>query len=202
MVMKTTSRFFSIFPSALKGNFQAPRRNYIKKANKKAQMKVQQMSFMLLGIFLFFVLVGMIILTVSFSGLKQSATDLKEQNAILLVTKLANSPEFSCGNVYGNQKTDCIDEDKVMMLKENVGKYLDFWGVSNIEIRRVYPENKNMACTSGNYPRCDTIKLINKPASGYGKSNFVSLCRKELYKGQIIDKCDIAKIIVFYEEVK
>jgi len=169
---------------------------------KKAQMKIQQMSFMLLGVFLFLALVGMIILTVKFSDLKQSATDLKEQNAILLIIKLANSPEFSCGNVYGNQKTDCIDEDKIMMLKENIGKYISFWGVSNIEIRRIYPENKGIECTISNYPKCDTIKLIDKPALGYDKSNFVALCRKERYEDNIINKCEMAKIIVRYEEVE
>lgn len=167
----------------------------------KGQMKIQQMSFMLLGVFLFFVLVGMIILTVSFSGLKQSATDLKEQNAILLVTKLANSPEFSCGDVFGNQKTDCIDEDKVMMLKENVGKYLDFWGVTNIEIRRIYPENRNITCTVSNYPNCDTIRLISKSNAGYDKSNFVALCRKEIYKGEVVNRCEMGQIIVRYEEI-
>jgi hypothetical protein len=167
--------------------------------NKKAQMKIQQMSFMLIGVFLFFALVGMIIITIKFSGLKQAATDLEEQNAILLVAKLANSPEFSCGDVYGNQKTDCIDADKVMMLKENIGKYIDFWGVSNIEIRRIYPINKGIECTTLNYPNCDTIKLINKSASGYDKSNFVALCRMEKYHDEVVNKCEMAKIIVRYE---
>jgi len=169
---------------------------------KNGQMKIQQMSFMLLGVFLFFALVGMIILTIKFSDLKQSATDLEEQNAMLLVTKLANSPEFSCGEAYGNQKTDCIDEDKVMMLKENINKYVNFWGVSNIEIKRIYPENKNIECTLSNYPNCDTIKLINKSSSGYDKFNFVALCRKENYKDSVVNKCEIAKLIIRYEEIK
>jgi hypothetical protein len=176
----------------------------IKTASKlnKGQMKIQQMSFMLLGVFLFFVLVGIIIITVTFSGLKQSATDMKEQNAFLLVSKLANSPEFSCGESFGTEKTDCIDEDKVMALKANIGKYLDFWGVTNIEIRRVYPANKGIECTQSNYPNCDTIKLINKPSLGYDKSNFVALCRKERYNDEIVNKCEMAKVIVRYEEVK
>jgi hypothetical protein len=170
--------------------------------NKEAQMKIQQMSFMLLGVFLFFGLVGMIILTVKFSDMKQSATDLEEQNAILLVTKLANSPEFACGETFGTQKTDCIDEDKVMMLRENIGKYADFWGVSNIEIRRIYPKNMGIECTALNYPKCDTIRLINKSALGFDKSNFVALCRKEKYKENIVNVCEMAKIIVRYEEIK
>jgi hypothetical protein len=176
--------------------------NYIYKTNKKAQMKMQQMSFMLLAVFLFFALVGIIIVTIKFSDLKQSATDLKEQNAILLVSKLANSPEFSCGEAFGTQKTDCIDEDKIMMLKANIGKYVNFWGVSNIEIRRVYPKNNGIECTTLNYPKCDTIKLINESTLGYDKSNFVVLCRKENYKGNIVNVCEMGKIIVRYEEVQ
>jgi hypothetical protein len=172
-------------------------------SNKKGQMKIQQMSFMLLGVFLFFALVGMIIITIKFSDLKQSATNLEEQNAILLVTKLANSPEFSCGEVYGNEKTDCVDEDKIMMLKENIGKYATFWGVSNIQIRRIYPgENKGIECTTSNYPNCDTISLINKEASGYDKSSFVALCRKEKYNDEVVNVCELAKLIVRYEEVE
>ena len=173
--------------------------------NKKnrAQMKIQQMSFMLIGVFLFFVLVGMIILTVKFSGLKQTATDLREQNAVLLVKKLANSPEFSCGSAFGTEKTDCIDLDKVMALKDNIGDYSNFWGVSNIEIRRIYPENENIECDFGNYPNCDTITLIDEEdALGYDKSNFVALCRKEKYNSVITDKCEIGLLIIRYEEVE
>ena len=68
--------------------------------NKKSQMKIQQMAFMLIAIMIFFALVGLIILTVGFSGLKEKATALQEENANLLVSKLANSPEFSCGQAF------------------------------------------------------------------------------------------------------
>jgi hypothetical protein len=178
---------------------------------KKAQMKIQQMSFMLLGVFLFFVLVGMIILSVSFSGLKRSATDLQAQNAFLLVTKLANSPEFSCGDSYGNQKTDCVDEDKVMALKASIGNYKDFWGVTNIEIRKIYPTTlpyKEILCTTASYPAylngtsCNYINLMNKPASGNDESNFVALCRKEKYKEEIVNKCEMALLIIRYGGVQ
>ena len=90
---------------------------------KKAQMKIQQMAFMLMAITLFFVMVGMFVLVFRFSGLKESATMLEEKNAMLLVTKLANSPEFSCGEAFGSNRINCVDADKVMMLKENTAKY-------------------------------------------------------------------------------
>src|SRR3989338_7985995 len=129
--------------------------------NKKSQMKIQQMAFMLIAIMIFFALVGLIILTVGFSGLKEKATALQEENANLLVSKLANSPEFSCGQVF-ESKENCIDLDKVFVLKNNINKYKNFWGVSGIEIIKVYPENKNLICASANYPNCDTLELIPK----------------------------------------
>ena len=50
--------------------------------NKRAQMKIQQTAFMLLAVTLFFVLVGILILSFKFSGIKQSATELEEKSAI------------------------------------------------------------------------------------------------------------------------
>jgi hypothetical protein len=177
-------------------------KNFNIKKRKKAQMKIQQMSFMLLAVFLFFSLVGMIIVTVKLSDLRNSATELQRQNAMLLATKLASSPEFSCGEVYGTPRTDCIDLDKVMMLKENIDKYSNFWGSSNIEIRKIYPKNNGTSCTRSIYPECDVIKLIEKPISGYDMSNFVALCRKEVDKGEIVTKCEMGQIIIRYEEAK
>jgi hypothetical protein len=174
---------------------------------RKAQMKIQQMSFLLIAVFLFFALVGMIVITVVMGNITDSATILKEKNAQLLASKIANSPEFSCGEVYGTQKSDCIDADKVMVLKENinVNEYTaGFWGVSGIEIRRLYPKwtlQNNIECTKANYPKCNVIILI-KSEEGFGTSNYVALCRKERYNGEIVNKCEMAEIVIKYEEVK
>ena len=96
--------------------------------NKKAQMKIQQTAFLLIAITLFFVLVGILVLGFKVSDLRKSATLLEEKNAVLLVSKLANSPEFSCGNAFGSSRINCIDSDKVMMLKENIDRYVNFLG--------------------------------------------------------------------------
>ena len=197
MVMKTTSRFFSIFHLARKGDFFNCLR---RKSHKSGQLKIQQMAFMLMAVTLFFVLVGIFVLVVKFSGLKESATELEEKNAMLLVTKLANSPEFSCGEGFGTNRINCVDADKVMVLKENIGKYNDFWGVSNIEIRKIYPKtDSEIRCNLRNYPNCNVIRMRSKEISGTDLSNFVSLCRKESFEGEIYDKCELAKIMVSYE---
>lgn len=171
--------------------------------DKKAQMKIQQTAFVLMAITLFFVLIGIFILVIRFSGLKESATELQEKNAMLLATKLANSPEFSCGEAFGNKKINCVDADKVMMLKENINKYSGFWDVENIEIIKIYPKLENeIICTFENYPECNLISLRSSENSGFSESNFVSLCRKELINGKISDKCELAKIIVSYKKLQ
>ncbi|GBE19976.1 MAG TPA: hypothetical protein ENG87_04135 [Candidatus Pacearchaeota archaeon] len=167
---------------------------------KRGQLKIQQMAFMLMAVTLFFVLVGMFVLVIKFSGLKDTATELCEENAMLLVTKLANSPEFSCGRAFGSSRTNCIDGDKVMMLKENIEIYEKFWGVTNIEIRKISDEPEKV-CDLGGYQQdnCNVIRLISKNVSGYSMSNFVSLCRKDYVDEEVYDKCEMAKLILSYE---
>ena len=165
---------------------------------RKAQLKIQQMAFMLMAVTLFFILVGMFVLSIYLSDLRNSASVLEGRNAMLLVTKLANSPEFSCGGVFGGKKTNCIDADKVMMLRENINKYSGFWDVENIEIRRIYPVSADKECTLKTYPDCNIIKIREGTITAEF-SNFVSLCRKESLNGKVYDKCEIAKLMVSYD---
>ena len=165
---------------------------------KKAQLKIQQMAFMLIAITLFFVLVGMFVLKIQLSELRNTASILEEKNALLLVTKLANSPEFSCGEAFGNIRTNCIDADKVMMLREKISKYEGFWDVENIEIRKIYPVLNDKECTLENYPDCNIIKIREGKITAE-HSNFVSLCRKESFEGETENKCEIAKLMVSYK---
>lgn len=154
------------------------------------------MAFMLIAVTLFFVLVGLFIVTIIFSNLKSSASIVKEENAMLLVSKIAESPEFSCGDAFSESRINCIDSDKAMALKGRIKSYSDFWGVSGIEIAKIYP-SENSECTSQNYPDCGKIILI-KALEGTGVSNFVALCRKEFSEAGLQDKCEIGKIIVTY----
>ena len=174
---------------------------FLPKKPQKAQLKIQQMAFMLIAVTIFFFLVGIIILAFSLSGLKQTAETLEEENAMLLAAKLGNSPEFSCGESLGNFKINCIDSDKFMMLIERKEKYSNFWGggISNIEIRKIYPEQEESVCNQINYPNCNIMRLYPE-TKGYSMSSFVSLCRKESFEGEVYNKCELAKLLVSYDE--
>ena len=72
------------------------------------------MAFMIVAVIILLTLVGMFVLNIRYANLKETASELNKQNAVLLASKIANSPEFSCGSAYGVQRSNCIDFDKVM----------------------------------------------------------------------------------------
>ena len=165
---------------------------------KRGQLKIQQMTIMLLAVTLFFVLAGMLVLVTQVSSLKAKSTIIQSDNAKLLVSKISDSPEFSCGSSFGTDMGSCVDADKVFNLKNLISEYGNgnFWGVEGLQIRKIYPDNNQTECTSSNFPNCDVITLI--PGNGTGVSNFVSLCGEYNLNGQIFSRCDLAKVIVSY----
>ncbi len=165
------------------------------KKTKRGQVKVQQMAFMILGLTLFFVLVGLFAVSFLFSGLKQSKAALDEQQATLLVQKLANSPEFSCEGAFGTEKVNCVDLDKVWALKNKISDYNGFWDAKGIEILKLYP-NSTAECTQSNFPNCSHLTVLDSGVLGVDKSTFVSLCRKESNGYSFYNKCEIGKLVV------
>jgi len=167
--------------------------------SKKAQLKIQQMAFMLIAVTLFLALVGMVALSFGISSLKNASNALEEKNAFLLVSKLSDSPEFSCGKAFENQRINCVDSDKAIILKNRISKYGNFWGVSSIELRKIYPpSNTDIDCNLENYPECNKIEILKGTAKA-SFSNFVALCRKESSTNGIENKCELAKLIVGYD---
>jgi hypothetical protein len=157
---------------------------------------------MLIAIIIFFILAGLFVLVFKLADLKESANELEGENAFLLATKIANSPEFSCGQSFGTSSVSCVDADKAMIIKVNAEKYKEYWGrkVSNIEIKTIYPASEEILCTISNYPNCNLISILENKISGTCESNFVSICKKKEVEGITINKCEIGKIYVCYEK--
>jgi len=163
--------------------------------NKHGQMKIQQMAFMLIAVTLFFGMVGMVILVIYMSSLSESSNLLEQEKAMRLATKIANSPEFACGDAFGS-KINCVDFDKVLILKDNIDKYKGFWKVDNIMILKTFPsENFGIECNAGNYNECGQLKLREEEISSE-YSNYITLCRKNSNEGELYDKCEIARMLI------
>jgi len=162
--------------------------------SKKAQLKIQEMSFMIIGIMIFFLLVLLFWLAVSLSGLKQTAAASTRANAILLASSLSGTPEFVCAE----SSSLCVDSDKLVALK-NHPEYTRFWDVAGIRVEKIYPPSETRTeCRVGNYPFCTTYTIVNNTLSeGYIEySSYVSLCRREYEQGYPYQQCDLGRIVV------
>ena len=174
-----------------------------KMKTKKAQLKIQQTTFMLLAVTLFFILVFLFYVAIKVVNLEQSAVEANRNKAAGLVAKLSASPEF-----IFDDKTRAVDADKLMILKSenrylsNEGIYSStFWGVKGVIIEKIYPAGERIECTKKNYPDCTQIKLFTESNTA-PVSSFVAWCSKNSGEavGRAYDKCDLA--ILMIEEAK
>lgn len=127
--------------------------SYLANMNKKSQLKIQEMAFMLIGVFLFFVLVGLLMLSIFYQNLKKESIQIKESRTLSLITSLADSPEFSCVS----SKSNCVDADKVISLV-NKTSYGNFWPFTSLKVVRSRAFNKKesdmIQCNMANYNEC------------------------------------------------
>jgi hypothetical protein len=162
--------------------------------NKKAQIKIQEMAFMLVVLVIFFILVGLFALSIFYLNLYKGAAVIAEEKALSAITNLADSPEFTCG------KPNCVDFDKAMVLSDN-RNYENFWPFSSLKILKQSgfdkTESEMIKCNLANYPDCDLLIIYDKNINNEDTTkSFVGLCRKELEKTTTYDKCEIGELII------
>lgn len=146
------------------------------------------MAFVLVGVFIFFALVGLVYVSVRMAVLKGDSGDLKESDALENVRMIYSSPEFIW---QAFDCEGCVDLDKAMVLK---GRkiYSNFWGLDYLALKRIYPQGRDIECSEVNYPDCSTITIINKTTNvGAVYGAFVALCRWD-ESGRT--RCEIGKV--------
>ncbi|MBI2630301.1 hypothetical protein HYW76_04305 [Candidatus Pacearchaeota archaeon] len=159
---------------------------------KKAQLKIQEMSFMLLATVLFFILVGIVYLAIMYRGIHSQKNQVEQDRAIIVSQFISQSGEFSCGSY-------CVDSDRLMILA-NITSYKELWPVSYIKVQKVL-DKREVKCEMGNYPDCSYIEVFRKDKINdtSSASSFIALCRYELVDSYATRICELAKLIVGYE---
>lgn len=170
--------------------------------NKKSQMRIQEMAFMLIGVFLFFGMVALFALMLLTSGIQSEARLIAEEKTLSSITNLADSPEFSCS---GYSKINCVDFDKAIALAQNK-KYMKFWDFSSLEIRKLSSFNKSKSdmkiCTTENYPDCERLIIYDKNVKNERTvDSFIALCYIDNEASMHYQRCEIAKFIAGTELV-
>ena len=174
----------------------------IKKKNKKSQIRIQEMAFMLVGVIMFFAFVGLFGFAIFFNMLRNEAQQTAEAKTLAAIKNLADSPEFYCAT----SKTNCVDADKAMALSDNQN-YMKFYSFSRLEIIKssAFKKNSNnmVKCTMANYPDCEDIVIYDKNVK-YEKavSSYVALCRIENENDVNYQKCEIAKLVAATEDIQ
>ena len=144
--------------------------------NSKAQLKIQQMAFMIVALVVFFAMVGLIYFSLSLANLKEKVTALQDEEARELVRKFTGTPEFIF--TASGDCSSCIDLDKVYQHYLNGELYKDFWNIDYLMIERIYSLSSTKKCTSQNYPECQELELIkNREDFEAVSSAFVTLAR-------------------------
>lgn len=158
-------------------------------ASKKAQMKIQEMAFVLVAIMIFFAMVALVYFSIRLSSLQKDVSTQRQEGAKELAKKLADIPEFA----WAGCSSGCIDAEKALAVK-NRAVYDNFWDVDYLMIEKLYPKKPNVECTAANYPECTTITVINSTKYyGISSTAFVAICSYDRDKGGFI-KCEMGRI--------
>jgi hypothetical protein len=158
----------------------------------KGQMKIMQMAFMIIGVFFFFVLVGLFVLGIMMKDISGGAEELAREEAISSLKTIAALPELS----YDSRNSMTVDEDKLRVLAGGFGNTMDeFWPIASIEVYKVYPAFSSVvACPANN---CNYYNVYDSGQRNIQKvSSYVSICRRVRELGSTYDRCEIGKISV------
>jgi len=182
-----------------KKKFPRSRKNFNSLASLKGQMKIQQMAFMIVAVFFFFVLVGLFFLEIQFKDIKSGAAQLQKDQAISSLKVIADMPELN----YNSRESMMIDEDKLKIISGNFGLDYDlFWPVASVGVYKVYPAfNEVKKCPGFG---CNFYEIYNNEQKNVKTySTYVSICKKMKEYGSVYDRCEVGKLVVgvkIYEE--
>ena len=147
----------------------------------KAQVKVQEMAFVLLALALLAMIAFIFFIRFQSGNIEKAGEEVKRKAAISLLEKIATMQEISC------QKSDlCIDEDKLIWIDYKKIK-LDsmFQGIKNAKVVRLYPKGKDLI-------------IYDSGAGNQSYSTFVNLCWQEKVGMAIEWRCGIAMLVLEY----
>ena len=159
---------------------------------KNGQMQIQQMAFMILAVFLFFILAGLFLLGVQFKDLRTDVVQLETEQAISSLKVIADMPELN----YDSHESMSLDEDKLNILSGNLSSYYsEFWPVASVKVYKLYPKfDELVKCPALD---CNYFEIHdNKQENVRTYSTYVSICKKIRETGYVYDKCEIGKLAV------
>ena len=130
--------------------------------NKKAQIKIQEMAFVLLALVLLAGIVFIFVLRFQAGNLEKAGELAKQKEAISLLEKIAALPELNCEN-----GAICIDEDKALIVSQNQDKVKNlFQNIKKAQVRRIWPAG-------------DILTIYQSGHGNQSYATFINICKQE-----------------------
>lgn len=137
--------------------------------SKKAQMKIQQMAFMLVAVMIFFGMVAIVYFTIVFANLRDTADDLREEEAKELARQMSGTPELMF-SIKAQPYSSSVDLDKAFLIHKDPNSPFKkrYWNLDYLMIERLYPPpSRDEDCSTSNYPECKYLTLIDERPGSY-----------------------------------
>ena len=159
---------------------------------KRGQMKIMQMAFMIMAVFLFFILVGLFFIGIQFKDVRGTAAQLQKDQAISSLRVIADMPELN----YDSSETMTVDEDKLVVMSSNFsGAYNVFWPVASVGVYKIYPAFDSVKKCPG--LGCNFYDIYDSGQSNVKTySTYVSICKRVREEGSAFDRCEVGKLVV------
>ena len=129
--------------------------------SKRAQMKIQQMAFMLVAVMIFFSMVAIVYFMIVSSKISDTAEDLRQEEAKELARQMAGTPELMFSK-RSSPESSVVDLNKAIYLKQHRAYQKGFWNLDYLAIERVYPRpSRQNECDAENLGTCRFLTIIN-----------------------------------------
>lgn len=158
---------------------------------KKADMKIMQMTFMILFVFIFFTFAVLFFIATQSGKINENFNILQKESAIASIETISNMPELNCDS----SRTLCIDEDKIVVFSSIASSYKNFWPVASIRIRKVFPKSvKDIKCPAAN---CTFYEAYNSNQTNIiSHGTFISICKVIRNDGVAQEICELGRLDV------
>jgi len=145
----------------------------------KAQLKIQEMAFILVAIVFLFSLVFLFFARFQYAQMQEQAKVLREYRTVQLLHVVAGLPELQCPlQRSGSPVSVCIDKDKAKQFSQDEAlreSFSELWKNSNIveiKVEEIWPEKdeyliysregKNIVVYATYVPLCSQSCVIGK----------------------------------------
>lgn len=156
----------------------------------KGQMKIQQMAFMIVAVFFFFILVGLFFLGWQYKSIRGSFESLEREQAIASLRVISDMSELNCDE----GRSLCLDYDKLEVMA-SYEKYDEFWPVESVKIYQVYPPFSTLIkCPAKS---CNYWEIYDSEQEGAREySTFVNICKTVNSGGYVYEDCELGKLVL------